>query len=116
LAVARPTRLDIAAVNQTLELLRRRRPRALLVLNQCPPREEGAETDLVEHAVEALRQAGILLAEPRLRAHTAYQQAQTSRSPNGSRTARPPPTCGGGWRKSATSSMRPRATPTGSPN
>jgi chromosome partitioning protein len=75
LAVARPTRLDIAAVKQTLELLRRRRTRALLVLNQCPPREQGAEADLVEHAVEALRQAGIPLAETRLRAHDAYQRA-----------------------------------------
>jgi chromosome partitioning protein len=75
LAVTRPTRLDVAAVRQTIELLRSHRSRALLVLNQCPPARGGVETDLVEQAVEALQDAGIPLAATRLRSGSAYQRA-----------------------------------------
>ena len=75
LAVARPTRLDIAAVKQTIELLRSHRTRALVVLNQCPPARGNVETDLVEQAVEALRHDGIPLAKTRLRSRAAYQRA-----------------------------------------
>jgi chromosome partitioning protein len=74
LAVARPTRLDIAAVKQTIGFLRHARARALVVLNQCPAAGD-RDSDLVEHAVEALRDEGIPLANTRLRNHSAYQRA-----------------------------------------
>jgi chromosome partitioning protein len=74
LAVVRPTRLDIAAVKQTLGLLRHVRARALVVLNQCPSAWE-TESDLVAHAVEALRNEGVPLANTQLRANSAYQRA-----------------------------------------
>jgi len=75
LAVARPTRLDVAAVKQTLELLRGHRARALVVLNQCPPARGDDEADLVETAVAALREGGVPLAGTRLRSRAAYQHA-----------------------------------------
>jgi chromosome partitioning protein len=75
LAVARPTRLDVAAVTQTLELLSRQRARALVVLNQCPPKRGETESDLVLHALELLAQAGLPVAATRLRSRVAYQRA-----------------------------------------
>ena len=75
LAVARPTRLDVAAVSQTIELLNRQRARALVVLNQCPPKRGDIESDLVLHALELLRQSGLPAAETRLRSRVAYQRA-----------------------------------------
>jgi len=75
LAVARPTTLDVAAVQQTISLLRSRNTRALVVLNQCPVAREGAESEFVERAVEALRFGGIPMAETKLRYRAAYQHA-----------------------------------------
>ena len=75
LAVARPTSLDVAAIQQTITLLRSRNSRALLVLNQCPAPRGGEETELVQRAEEALRFGGVPLAATKLRSRTAYQQA-----------------------------------------
>jgi len=75
LAVARPTRLDLAAIQQTITLLSQRRARAMVVLNQCPSMRGEEESDLVRHAFETLRDSGIPLAETRLRSRTAYQRA-----------------------------------------
>lgn len=74
-AVTRPTRLDVAAVGQTIELLLRQRARALVMLNQCPPKRGDTESDLVVHALELLRQAGLPVAHTRLRSRVAYQRA-----------------------------------------
>ena len=75
LAVARPSRLDIAAVQQTTALIARHRARAMVVLNQCPSMRGDEESDLVEHALETLRQGGVPVAETRLRSRAAYQRA-----------------------------------------
>jgi chromosome partitioning protein len=75
LAVARPTLFDVAAIKQTLNLLRRHHARALVVLNQCPPPRAGEEAELVRQAMEGLAGAGTPLAETRLRSRLAYQQA-----------------------------------------
>ena len=74
-AVARPTRLDVVAVSQTINLLSRHRARALVVLNQCPPRRGEVESELVLHALELLQQTGAPVAETRLRSRVAYQRA-----------------------------------------
>jgi chromosome partitioning protein len=75
LAVARPTMLDVAAVQKTVALLRSRNARAMLVLNQCPPPRGGEEADLVQRAEEALRFSGVPLAQTRLRHRSAFQRA-----------------------------------------
>jgi chromosome partitioning protein len=75
LAVARPTTLDLAAVQQTVALLRERKARGLLVLNQCPHPRNGEEVDLVQRAEQALSFGGVPLASSKLRSRTAYQQA-----------------------------------------
>jgi len=74
-AVARPTTLDVAAIQQTITLLRSRRARGVVVLNQCPPVRGGEEVELVARAVEALSFSGVPLAATRLRSRSAYQQA-----------------------------------------
>jgi chromosome partitioning protein len=75
LAVARPTSLDLAAVRESISLIRRSNGPGLVVLNQCPPRRSGAESALVEQAVERLRFAQILTANSKLRSRIAYQRA-----------------------------------------
>src|SRR5512146_1378619 len=75
LAVARPTSLDLAAAQQTLNLLRRMSCPALVVLNQCPLPRSGVESSLVERALEAFRFGGVPVAETQLRSRTAYQHA-----------------------------------------
>lgn len=75
IAVARPTALDLAAVRQSLTLLRRMRAPGLVVLNQCPPARSGVESGFVQHAVQALQLAGLPLASSLLRSRAAYQHA-----------------------------------------
>lgn len=75
LAVARPSRLDVAAVTQTVALLHRHRARGLVVLNQCPPKRGEMESDLVLEARETLCAGGVPLAQTCLRSRLAYQRA-----------------------------------------
>jgi chromosome partitioning protein len=75
LAVARPSPLDIAAVMQSVALMRRIGAPGMVVLNQCPPLRNGVEHPAVQRALEALRFGGVPTMESRLRARTAYQQA-----------------------------------------
>ncbi len=77
IAVTRPTSLDVAAVQHTVGLLRRMGGRGLVVLNQCPPRRNGAEASLVQRTLEALHFCGTPLAASRLRSRAAYQHAFT---------------------------------------
>jgi len=75
LAVARPSPLDIAAVMQSVALMRQIGAPGLVVLNQCPPLRSGEEHPVVQRAIEALRFGGVPTTESRLRSRTAYQQA-----------------------------------------
>lgn len=78
-AVARPSPLDIAAVQQSIALVRRMNAQALVVLNQCPPARNGEEHPVVQRAIEALRFGGVPAAEAKLRARSAYQHAFAQR-------------------------------------
>ena len=74
-AVARPTSLDLAAVKESIALLRRMRSNGLVVLNQCPPARSGVESAFVQRARETLLCAGAPAAETLLRSRAAYQHA-----------------------------------------
>lgn len=75
LAVARPSALDVAAVAETIRLIRRRRGRGLIVLNQCPPARGGVEAALTRAAVEQLEFNGLSVAAAKLRSRVAHQHA-----------------------------------------
>lgn len=75
LAVARPTSLDVAAVQQSLTLIRRMGCPGLAVLNQCPPLRNGLESGVVERACEAMQFSGVPVAKAKLRSRVAYQHA-----------------------------------------
>jgi chromosome partitioning protein len=73
--VCRPTFLDIASIARSAEAVRRLGKKALIVLNQAPPRRNGAEPSSVLKAAEALRFAGMPMAPVGLRARAAFQQS-----------------------------------------
>jgi chromosome partitioning protein len=75
LAVARPSALDVAAVAETIRLVRRRGGRGMIVLNQCPPLRGGAESPLTRAAVEQLEFTGLSVAKAKLRSRVAHQHA-----------------------------------------
>jgi len=75
LAVARPTSLDVAAVRDSITLIRRAGHPGLVVLNQCPPTRGGEESDVVVQALERLRFGHLPIAATRLRSRIAYQRA-----------------------------------------
>jgi chromosome partitioning protein len=75
LAIARPSALDVAAVAETIRLVRRHRGRGMIVLNQCPPPRGGVESQLVRAAVEQLEFTGLSVAKAKLRARIAHQHA-----------------------------------------
>jgi chromosome partitioning protein len=75
LAVARPTSLDLAAVRESIALIRRAGHPGLVVLNQCPPTRGGEESDVVVQALERLRFGHLPIAATRLRSRMAYQRA-----------------------------------------
>jgi chromosome partitioning protein len=75
LAVARPSALDVAAVAETVRLIRRHGRPGLIVLNQCPPSRGGAESPLTRSAVEQLEFTGLGVAQAKLRSRVAYQHA-----------------------------------------
>jgi chromosome partitioning protein len=73
--VCRPTFLDIASIARSAEAVRRLGKKGLIVLNQAPPRRNGAEPSTVLKAVEALRFAGMPMAPIGLRSRAAFQQS-----------------------------------------
>jgi chromosome partitioning protein len=75
LAVARPTALDIAAIEKTVELVARSRTPGMIVLNQCPPARSGAEPTLTRSAMDRLEFSKLPLAWTKLRTRAAYQHA-----------------------------------------
>ncbi len=75
LAVTRPTTLDLAAVKESIALVRRMRSTGLVVLNQCPPARNGVESAFVQRARATLQHAGAPTAQAMLRSRAAYQHA-----------------------------------------
>jgi chromosome partitioning protein len=75
LVVARPTSLDLAAVRESITLVRRIGCPGLVVLNQCPPLRNGAEPSVVDDAVQRLQFGHIPVAKARLRSRMGYQHA-----------------------------------------
>lgn len=73
--VCRPTFLDIASIARSAETVRRLGKKAVIVLNQAPPRRNGFEPPSVLKAAEALRFAGMPVAPIGLRARAIFQQS-----------------------------------------
>jgi chromosome partitioning protein len=81
LLVLRPTFLDFAAALRTVDIVRRLRKPALIVLNQAPVAREGAEPPSVVRALKALELMRLPIAPVILRSRQAYQRAlETGRS------------------------------------
>ncbi len=74
LVVTRPNFFDVRAVADTAALVERIGRQGVFVLNQAPPRRNGAEASLVVEAAEGLQGLGLPLAPIGLRARAAYQQ------------------------------------------
>lgn len=79
LAVARPSALDLAAVEDTIELIGRHRRQGLVVLNQCPPARNGVEAGVTRRALERLEFSRLPVADSKIRSRLAYQQAASER-------------------------------------
>jgi chromosome partitioning protein len=73
--VVRPTLLDFAALIRTLTVIRHLRKRAMVVLNQAPPRRSGVEPPAVRKAQDALRLLQLTVSPAILRTRAAYQSA-----------------------------------------
>jgi chromosome partitioning protein len=75
LLVVRPTLLDFAALLRTLKVIRHLHKRAMVVLNQAPPRRSGIEPPAVRKAQDALRLLRLPISPAILRTRAAYQSA-----------------------------------------
>ncbi len=73
--VIRPTLLDFAALLRTLRVIRHLRKRAMVVVNQAPPRRAGVEPPAVRKAHEVLRLLRLSVSPAILRTRAAYQSA-----------------------------------------
>jgi chromosome partitioning protein len=71
--VIRPTLLDFASLLRTLKVVRHLRKRAIVVLNQAPPRRAGVEPPAVRKAQEVLRMLRLPVSPAILRTRAAYQ-------------------------------------------
>jgi len=81
LLVVRPTFLDIAAAFQTVQVIRRLRRPAIIVLNQAPATRDGVEPPAVKRTLEALKLMRVPVAPAILRSRAVYQTAvETGRS------------------------------------
>jgi chromosome partitioning protein len=81
LLVLRPTFLDMAAALRTVEVVRRLRKPAFVVVNQAPPARAGVEPPQVRKALKALGQLRLPVLPIVLRTRAAYQLAlETGRS------------------------------------
>lgn len=75
LAVARPSKLDLAAIQHTIETIARSRRPGMIVLNQCQASRAGSETMLTRQALATLQAGKLSVADVRLRTRSAYQHA-----------------------------------------
>lgn len=81
LLVLRPTFLDMAAAIQTVEVVRRLRKPAMILVNQAPAARGGVEPPQVRKALEALRMMRLPVVPTVIRTRAAYQTAlETGRS------------------------------------
>ena len=81
LIVVRPTFLDLAASARTVEIVRRLRKPAMMVMNQAPVAREGIEPPAVAKALRALELMRLPVAPAIIRARQAWQSAlETGRS------------------------------------
>jgi chromosome partitioning protein len=79
--VLRPTFLDLAAAVRTVEIVRRLRKPALILLNQAAVAREGVEPPSVVRALKALEVMRLPVVPAIIRARQAYQSAlETGRS------------------------------------
>ena len=75
LIVVRPSVVDMRAITRTVEMVARQNKRAIMVVNQAPPRRAGHESPGMMAAVVTLRDLGPSLASVGLRSRNVYQQA-----------------------------------------
>jgi len=75
LLVLRPTFLDLAAAVQTVEVVRRLRKPAIVVLNQAPVARGGSEPPQVKKAMRALGFMRMTVAPTIIRSRAAYQSS-----------------------------------------
>lgn len=81
LLVVRPTLLDIAATVRTLDIVRRLRKAAVVVVSQAPVARDGIEPPLVKRALRALEYMRLPVAPVLMRSRAIYQTAlETGRS------------------------------------
>jgi chromosome partitioning protein len=79
--VVRPTLLDLAAMVRTLDVVRRLKKEALVVVNQAPVPRGGIEPPVVKRALRALDYMRLPVAPTILRTRAIYQVAlETGRS------------------------------------
>lgn len=81
LLVVRPTLLDIAAAVRTVDIIRRVKKPAMVVVNQAPPAREGVEPPMVKRALRALEFMRLPIVPTILRTRAIYQSSlETGRS------------------------------------
>lgn len=81
LLVVRPTLMDIAAAVRTVDVIRRLRKPAMVVVNQAPTSREGVEPPSVKRALRAIEVMRLPIVPTLLRARSIYQSAlETGRS------------------------------------
>ena len=81
LLVVRPTLMDIAAAVRTVDVIRRLRKPAMVVVNQAPPARDGIEPPSVKRAMRALELLRLPVVPTLLRSRAIYQSAlETGRS------------------------------------
>jgi chromosome partitioning protein len=79
--VVRPTLLDLAAMVRTLDVLKRLKKEALVVVNQAPVPRGGVEPPVVKRALRALDYMRLPVAPTIMRTRAIYQVAlETGRS------------------------------------
>ena len=75
LIVTRPAILDLEAIGESVKIVKRRRARAAVVLNACPPPTRYGETAIVREAREALAGYGLPVSPVSLSQRAAYSHA-----------------------------------------
>ena len=73
--VVRPTFLDIAAAVQSLQVIRRLRRPAMVLLSQAPASRDGIEAPTVKRTLQALELMRVPVMPPIVRARAVYQTA-----------------------------------------
>jgi hypothetical protein len=75
LLVVRPTLMDIAAAVRTVDIIRRLRKPAMIVVNQAPVARDGVEPPSVKRALKALEVMRLPVVPTLLRSRAIYQSS-----------------------------------------